>query len=403
MADCSSKLFIFGCGDCGQLGLGEDVDLVKRPKEHPFFSGKGIKQIAAGGMHTLALSSSSKIYSWGCNDECALGHGGPEYEVGEVILPSQGLTGSVVQVAAGDSISALLTSTGQVWTWGTIRDSKGVLGHHHQHYHYHHYSSKRIRQEILGSPSSEHKLIQETPKLTEQLFGVEIKEIAAGANHLLARTSSGEVWAWGCGEQGQLGKKILERHKSLSLRPCRILANSNHKIASICCGSYHSLLIGQNGELYSMGLNNYGQLGFPLEVECVYKATKVPLPFKVVSASAGEHHSLLLDDCGSVWAMGRTDSGQCGIRSVERAIPTPTRIPFANRITAIGSGGNHCLVVDSKNDVYSWGYGEMCQLGHGAVKEEDEILFTPQKIDFSFGGKILQVEGGGQHSCVLSE
>lgn len=122
-----TNVYVFGSGDCGQLGMGEDVDLQKRPTLHPYFVDKNIISVAGGGLHTLALSSSGQVYSWGCNDEKALGHhhGAPEFQV----APVHGLEGlHVVQVAAGDSISAALTADGRVYTWGTFRVNKpGVL------------------------------------------------------------------------------------------------------------------------------------------------------------------------------------------------------------------------------------------------------------------------------------
>ena len=34
----------------------------------------------------------------------------------------------IVQISAGDSHSAALTEDGQVWIWGTFRDSSGPIG-----------------------------------------------------------------------------------------------------------------------------------------------------------------------------------------------------------------------------------------------------------------------------------
>lgn len=104
------QLFVFGDGDCGQLGLGEDVTERLRPfpldvdgnkvgwgdsvltweclSREGAMSGihpqcpsctfapprrKQILQVACGGMHTVALTEDHVVYSWGVNDEGALG------------------------------------------------------------------------------------------------------------------------------------------------------------------------------------------------------------------------------------------------------------------------------------------------------------------------------------------
>lgn len=113
-----SHVYVFGSGDCGQLGLGEEVDMCRKPRLHDYFEDKQIHQLVAGGLHSLALGLDGRVYSWGCNDEKALGHGGPEFAVSEV-EELRGL--GVVEVAAGDSISAALTSDGKVYSWGTFR------------------------------------------------------------------------------------------------------------------------------------------------------------------------------------------------------------------------------------------------------------------------------------------
>lgn len=113
-----SHIYVFGSGDCGQLGLGEEVEMAQKPRLHPFFEGVPVVAVVAGGLHSLALSSDGRVFSWGCNDEKALGHTAAEFSVAMV----EGLRGKrVVQVAAGDSISAALTDEGRVYSWGTFR------------------------------------------------------------------------------------------------------------------------------------------------------------------------------------------------------------------------------------------------------------------------------------------
>ena len=63
------------------------------------------------------------MYTWGCNDEGALGRAVKE---GEEFSPGcvQGLDDMmVVQLSAGDSHTAALTSSGEVYCWGVFRVS----------------------------------------------------------------------------------------------------------------------------------------------------------------------------------------------------------------------------------------------------------------------------------------
>lgn len=64
-----------------------------------------------------------KVYTWGCNDEGALGRvtsseDGSEYTAGIVDLPNEIF---IIMVSAGDSHTVALSNKGTVYAWGTYR------------------------------------------------------------------------------------------------------------------------------------------------------------------------------------------------------------------------------------------------------------------------------------------
>lgn len=67
------------------LGLGDDAPFeIKKPRKPTIFDignllpARSILKIVCGGMHTVALSSDCTVWTWGCNDEGALGRQGAE-------------------------------------------------------------------------------------------------------------------------------------------------------------------------------------------------------------------------------------------------------------------------------------------------------------------------------------
>lgn len=84
-----------------------------------------VRDIAGGGIHSLALDSDGRVWSWGDNTHGQLGIGS-EAEVhaspSTVVLPRK-----VLSIAAGWAHSALLTPTGELFTigWGLYHQ----LGH----------------------------------------------------------------------------------------------------------------------------------------------------------------------------------------------------------------------------------------------------------------------------------
>ena len=77
----AGSLFSLGQGDTGQLGLGEDIMERKKPSLVRGVEGK-VVAVAAGGMHTVCLTSNGAVWSFGCNDEGALGRHIDEDEEG---------------------------------------------------------------------------------------------------------------------------------------------------------------------------------------------------------------------------------------------------------------------------------------------------------------------------------
>ncbi|KAJ2786941.1 hypothetical protein GGI15_001102 [Coemansia interrupta] len=396
-ASAAGTVFVFGNGDCGQLGLGEDMIERKKPFPMAALAGEHVVAVACGGLHTMALTAAGRLWSWGCNDQRALGRAGDEFAP----APVAGLDHvRVTRVACSDSATFALTSDGHVYAWGTFRSADGIMG--------------------FSAATG----VQDTPVVLEGLAEPMV-DVCAGADHALALAASGRVYAWGSGQQGQLGRLVLERRRTHGLRPERLRLQH---VQAIGCGAYHSFAVTRDGAVYAWGLNNFFQLGLDASdasgAEVVHEPTRVAAlaDKRVVQISGGEHHSMALGADGTLYSFGRSDSHQTGLpfatlvedtarmqlageggdaSAHKKAITRPTAIESLGDVAGFACGSNHTLALTRKGEAYAWGYGEMLQLGNG--EEEDvalPLLLRGQKID---GKKVLAVAAGGQHSVVLAE
>src|SRR3972149_5532147 len=78
--------------------------------------------------------------------------------------------------------------------------------------------------------------------------------------------------------------------------------------------------------------------------------------------SAGDGHSLVLDPQGQVWSFGHNDLGQLGL-GYRQNRDRPEVIPNLTFIMAISAGGNHSLVLDQQGQVWAFGGNRFGQLG----------------------------------------
>lgn len=98
------------------------------------------------------------------------------------------------------------------------------------------------------------------PKLIESLSRKFVTTVGCSYYHTIFSCSDElETYACGRNDYGQLGVGHLE-DRSL---PTLIEALNGKKMQSIGCGQYHTLIASADGELFSCGRNDSGQLGHP--------------------------------------------------------------------------------------------------------------------------------------------
>ncbi|KAK6622998.1 hypothetical protein RUM43_008850 [Polyplax serrata] len=372
----------FGQGDVGQLGLGPDIQERGRPTLVKAL--ENVVDICAGGMHTVCLNKDGNVYTFGCDDEGALGREATDensFEPGQVVLP-----GSVVQVTAGDSHSAALLEDGRVFAWGSFRDSHGAMG--------------------LTAQGKEKRPIQ---LLSDKV----VTKIASGADHLVMLTNDGQLYTCGCAEQGQLGRvsdrfASRESRQGLShlLLPGRILFNKRFKyhFVDVWATSYCTFAKEKTKGIFAFGLNNYNQLGLlnekPQFHPVVSKTFDLSKNWKKITG--GQHHTLALEENGKVYVLGRKEYGRLGLGKDCGDAKELTLVPTlsSEECIDIACGSSVSFAVTKTGVCYAWGMGSNCQLGMG---DDDSDIFEPSKIQGKQleGKNVHLVSAGGQHTVIL--
>ena len=93
----------------------------------------------------------------------------------------------------------------------------------------------------------------------EMIVASNVTAIAAGEYHSLFLKSDGSLWAMGDDAYGQLGDGTFATNSPYGTnRPERIVANN---VKVVGAGYLHSLFVKNDGSLWGMGLNAYGELG----------------------------------------------------------------------------------------------------------------------------------------------
>ncbi|CAG8818803.1 17988_t:CDS:2 [Gigaspora margarita] len=337
------KLFTLGNNNCGELGLGYDVEEMKYPRHVESLADFNIIKISCGSLHMAALTRDGKVITWGALGRVTKSKD-PNATDKNVPAFAQGLDDMViVKVVCGSNITLTLSE-------------KGI---------------NKQSMFVNYGPTSHLK----------------ITDITVGENHVLVLTTNGYLYTFGCMDSYQLGRRIsIRKPNGLMLTPVKILS----RIKMIFARGNHSFAIDENGIIYAWGQNMDGQCGILLPNPII---TPMKLEFfknsiRVNQISMGLHHTLVLLENGEVYSFSSTEYGQLGIGVSEGNRKSPL----------IATGDHHSMAVNDENKVYTWGFGETYALGNQS--KNDELLLV--KINCEEFEEIIEVGGGSQYSVILS-
>ena len=180
--DADGKLFAWGKGEDGTLGVGDRYTALK-PKIVEGLLRQPMAQLTIRGAHVLALTERGQLWAWGRNDDGQLGTrtnetgagGKQQRAVGhtESMVPERvtGLMGvMVVHIACGRCHSMAVDRQGRLHSWGGNDD--GALGH--------------------GDTLS-----RAAPELVKAFDGHKVVSVACGSRHTLALDEDGSLYSWG--------------------------------------------------------------------------------------------------------------------------------------------------------------------------------------------------------------
>lgn len=361
-------VYVFGSNAISQFGLGEDYESTHIPTPIPLFNDKKIKKIKCGTIHTLVITDDNKLYSWGCNDENALGRDGDESIPLEVDIPE-----IPIDITCGASISACLTKNNNVYVWGTFRNSNGVFGY-----------DKQTR-------------IQKYPKkIKTKISNFKFLSLDSGSNFICLLSKNKTIWTFGSNDFYELGRRTSTRFKDSSLFPHQIFSGrnrrENHKFKKISCGLNHGMALNTDNEVFTWGSNIYRQLGIGNDKETRSKH-KIDIK-NVKDITGGEHHTLLLTKDNKLYGIGRNDQGQLGIPTKkDYHLPELIKLKGIKKIASF----ENFTICQVNNDLYSFGVSYS-----GSTGFEDFILYEPTKIPFDFP-EILDFSVGSNFTVVVTK
>ncbi len=446
----SDILYVYGVNNNGQLGTGSNDNLttptILKNKNIRF-----IKEVSAGKNHSLLLAGDGKdvggldnnykVYSWGDNSKGQLG---------DDTLIDKNTPTSV------SKMESTIEATGNINIPTTeYFDAIGAGGD--QSFAYNNYklagaNSGTVINTVLAQWGRDNSSMyySKIPRYASEgprggIMKGDTQFLAVGTNHIVFRnTWASNLASFGSNSHGQIGKcdKVASETANCEDDITDIESGTGsyygagYKIDGFSsfyspymyaprgesgayvgyvegvrfasAGDNFTLIIKEDGSLYTLGQNNKGQLGLGNDKEISDKDKNKFQPIKVfqgkgtqgdlvyrkeiiVDIATGYSHSYAIDKEGKLFAWGDNSKGQ--LLSVPSStggynIPTVIAIPNVAKVLDIWAGANRSIALGNDRNLYTWGENKKALklLGVDEVGTDKDYHVVPIKMMFPLAG-----------------
>ncbi len=259
----------------------------------PVTAGKG----TFASMHTAVIKTDGTLWTWGFNSNGRLGHNQANTSYNSPKQVGSDSTWSTVSLSYEATFATKSDGTAWSWGWNNNGTNGGILGQNNETQ----YSSPRQ----IGSDTT-------------------WSHIQVGGNGVLATKTDNTLWCWGSNTYGRLGLNQSSNNVFLS-SPQQVGSDTDWDTGAdkIRCSSRHNVgVIKTNGELWTWGRNDYGQLGHNNRID---RKTPVQVPGTWIQFSTRHDCCYGLKSDKSLWAWGRNHQGQLGQNNATH-ISSPTQV-----------------------------------------------------------------------------
>ena len=373
------KLYAWGQNTSGELGNGTTDTRTVPVQENTFAT--DWSQVSAGLGFTVAIKTDGSMWAWGYNYYGQFGNGKDGANENTNTIAVEGPAGNWTSVTTGSRYTVAIKSDGSMWAWGKgdsgqlgeglivnenspVQENTNAMNWLEVSAGNNHNLALNSLGELYAFGENTYGQIGDSSNgrsLVPKRIGSDKTwaSVSAGYDHSLAKTTSGELWAWGRNDYKQLGDETVQGYNY----PVQVHTSATNWL-SLSSGRYFNTAINENGELWSWGYNNHGNLGNGMKTDILIPTQEETKVSNWIDAGAGYRFSVGLKSDGTLWTWGSNSSSALGDGGNVGKI-SPNRIASDKTWTRISVGNQHSLAIDNENKLWVWGSNSYAQLGTG--------------------------------------
>ena len=410
MRTADDQIYTQGRGEYGVLGTGDEENI-----NIPVNIGlEGIVQIATNAHYTIALNKNGTVYGWGrvfelyYSEENSDSLDDNSKWLSPIVIIN-GMSGITKVVAYGEYV-ATLQASGHVSKF-MFRNNNGVKVDE---------AKSQVATDATDIFATNNNLVviksdttawalgsghsgilgDGTLNYTNDLVQVQklysVKFVSIGQNSMFSIAKWGKLnetdkvgaFGWGSGRYGKLS--IENTWEVTTATPVKLQGD----VVSASAGNEHTIALLDTGVPYTWGSNENNQLGIP---GLTYSDTPIQMDIEdVKQVVAGNYFSGMLKSNGTVWIVGANWNGEHG-NGTYNPSEIPVQVSGLNNIKYIAAGGNSIIAISEEGYVFGWGYGRYGKFCNGS----EESVPSPVMLEELTNANITMIAVGNRHILAL--
>jgi alpha-tubulin suppressor-like RCC1 family protein len=262
------------------------------------------QKISAGYNHVIGIKNDGTLWAWGQNDSGQVGDGTTVNRYNPVQI---GTANTWLSIAAGDYHNMAIKTDGTLWSWGAIPDNTNAnlltptqIGN----------STDWVK---IASSNNDSFALKSNGTLWFVGNGAPFQQVGTLNNWL--DFSSGIDTKWGIRTNGTLWQINITGTTGPNLETIiwgysQIGTDTNW--LSVSAGTNYLILKKSNNTIWGKGTNTYGQLGTGNNINVNTLPVQIGISNDWNTTSAARFHTLLLNNSNNLYSMGYNGSGALG-------------------------------------------------------------------------------------------
>ncbi|XP_070505923.1 RCC1-like G exchanging factor-like protein [Chironomus tepperi] len=184
-----------------------------------------------------------------------------------------------------------------------------------------------------------------------------------------------------------------------------------HRAIKVECGRAHTVVLTEQGVVFTLGNNSYGQCARPIIEDENYLGSQVINRLsselfggkRIKDIACGQDHTMFLTEYGEVYSCGWSADGQTGLGTYNnQELPKLVEGDIKNeKIIKLSSTGDAVLAMNENGEVFGWGNSEYNQI---LLDSDEQQINVPLHLKYlKNNGKVIDIAAGGSFSMILND